>query len=86
MVDKDIYKFRYYIIPAFCSDNFPNRNNFDQSLFALNLCEKDEQTKRSDRILQILGEIKTSTRPQHIIMSWILLWCLTFKYLQSVEK
>ena len=34
----------------------------------------------------MLDQIQSRNGAQHIMVSWILLWCLSFKYLQSIEK
>ena len=79
-------KFVYLVIPDFSSTSIPNEDDFPKENFALNLCSKDEKVKRTLEIMEILENLKTYTPDQHIMVSWILLWCMSFKYLQSIEK
>jgi hypothetical protein len=79
--------FVYMVIPHFSIESIPNERNFDRDRIAGNLWDKDEKiTVKADKIREIMDQIQTTTNDQHVIMSWILLWCLWFKYLQSIEK
>ena len=64
----------------------PTELNFDKHKFALNLWAKDEIIQKNDKILKMLDQIQSRNGAQHIMVSWILLWWLSFKYLQSIEK
>jgi hypothetical protein len=86
MENKGNSKFVYVVIPDFSATSIPNEKDFPKENFAHNLCIKDEKVKRTEQIMEILENLKTYTPPQHIMVSWVLLWCMSFKYLQSIEK
>lgn len=83
---RGIPKFSYLVFPEFSEGSNPTESTFDKLRFALNLWAKDEIIQKNDKILKMLDQIQSRNGIQHIMVSWILLWCLSFKYLQSIEK
>jgi len=85
ILERDCQDFEYLIIPPFSKDSIPTVSNFSKDRFADNLW-KDDEMIWSDQDMNLLEEIQLKNDEEGIKISWVIMWCLCFKYLNKNEK
>lgn len=91
--DGENIKVAYNIIPCFVSELLPNHNNFRAERFAPDLNKdvveqdkllKDMKIKR--KIHRYLNIIKCENAEDDMIVIWVIMWCLCFKFIQGNDE
>jgi hypothetical protein len=91
--DEETKEFKYKILPDFCNEFIPNQYNFEIICFPENLSKLIENDfkppkdcKRYTKEKENLSTLKLKSKEGNIYTTWIIMWCLTFKYCNNVEK
>ena len=92
-VMQDNYNYRYKILPELCNEFIPAPKNSDASFFTNDLSKtalienqtlRDFKTHTKERIG--LSQLKGHTKKGDVYLIWVIMWCLSFKYCNNIEK
>lgn len=85
--------FMYYIFPCFVQSLLPNNLNFPIDQFAPDLSKEYIQNEKflknmkfKHRANHYLNTIKCETPEDDMLIVWVIMWCLCFKFIQTTEE
>lgn len=87
---------KYLIVPDFCTELMPSPMNFSPMLFPEDsmyhltedelLSLKDMHTNMKKKKRETIADLTSDTKQGNVYLIWIVMWSLTFKYCNNVEK
>jgi hypothetical protein len=91
--DEERKEFRYKILPDLRNELIPNPYNFEIACFPEDLSKliddcfrPPKDCKRYVKEKENLSTLNVKSKEGNIYMTWLIMWCLTFKYCNNVEK